>query len=409
MNMHVPESFSPANAPTDNTTKSTKPHARIVPQKLDLLSTGSSFPWIFITLQPCRAPIVPPEGSPRNLEHAIIPRRLLLPFKIATLELAMKAGSHRLFLRTAACAALLVAVSTALLDSQERQKLRILVPQSTSALPFFIMAKKSPIGGMTVSVELFVNHPQALALLLKGDADLLLTGTSQGWENRLDGSPIVMVDTGVWGISSLVGRDPTIKGFSDLKGKRIALPFPGSPLDFQTRAILVREKIDPDRDLTISYGAFTQSIPMLLAGQLDAIALPEPQATTIVKERGLARIVTYSEAWAKINGGDGSSPQVSLFATEAFARSHASALVKLIDAWREETRSVQESPAESAAAFASALSTSPDILTEAVMNTLFSVPSFPENKTKILAYYQDVEPYFPGPKRPLDEKFFFLP
>ena len=48
--------------------------------------------------------------------------------------------------------------------------------------------------------------PRRSRCSLRGDADLLYTGTSQGWENRLGGSPIVIVGTGVWGVSSLVGQ-----------------------------------------------------------------------------------------------------------------------------------------------------------------------------------------------------------
>ena len=309
---------------------------------------------------------------------------------------------------------LLLAVLTAALSAaspliaQSPVKLRILVPQSTSALPFLLIHSQGPTDGLEVSVEQFASHPQALALLLKGDADLLLTGTSQGWENRLDGSPLVMIDTGIWGISSLVVKDPSLKDFADLKGKRIALPFAGSPLDFQTRAILSRLSMDPDRGVTISYGPFTQSMPLLMAGQLDAVALPEPQATMMVREQGLIRAETYAGAWAKATG-DPESPQVSLFATSAFASSHKAVITRLVDAWRKASAQVREKPDAAAEAFASTLSSTPEIMAEAARNTLFDVPDFKENKTRVMAYYGEVAPYFPAPRRPLDDAFFFIP
>ena len=129
------------------------------------------------------------------------------------------------------------------------------------------MALERSLAGADLQVEMFTNHAQALALLLRGDADLLLSGTSQGWQNRLDGSPIVMIDTGVWALASLVGRDSSIRSFGGLRGKQVALPFPGSPLDFQTRALLAHEGLDPDSDLSISYGPFAQSVSRLLAAQ----------------------------------------------------------------------------------------------------------------------------------------------
>jgi NitT/TauT family transport system substrate-binding protein len=299
------------------------------------------------------------------------------------------------------CIALLLSASSA-------AALEILVPQSTSSLPLLLMAAEQPIAGADVHIETFLNHAQALALLLRGEADLLYTGTSQGWENRLGGSPIVMIDTGVWGVSSLVGRDAAIKGFADLKGKRLALPFPGSPLDFQTRAILAHEGLDPERDLTISYGAFAQSVPLLLAGKLDAAALAEPIATTAVKTKGLSRLALYADAWEKATG-EAASPQVSLFASESWAKAHKDLLAAVVEAWRAATLRLNDSPGDAFARFASALSTDAGTLEESADHTLFDVPTLSVNKARVLKYYQQVARDLPGPSRRLDDGFFFQP
>ncbi len=313
---------------------------------------------------------------------------------------------------TAGLAVLLLvfnSVSAASAEEKPVGTLRILVPPSTAALPLLLAAREQPIPGVELTVDFFVNHAQALARLLRGETDLLLSGTSQGWENRLDGSPIVMIDTGVWAVSSLVGKDRTIAGFADLRGRKIALPFPGSPLDFQSRALLAFDRIDPDKDLTISYGPFAQSVQRLLSGQIDAAALPEPLATTVVKKNGLSRLVQYSQAWARLTGGDPQSPQVSLFATENFARDHARLLVTLISAWDAASRAVTAHPGETSARFTQALSTDAAILEEATRNTLLKVPTTAENKVRVTAYYQAVSKFLPAGARPLDERFFFMP
>jgi ABC-type nitrate/sulfonate/bicarbonate transport system substrate-binding protein len=292
---------------------------------------------------------------------------------------------------------------------QPQPPVRILVPQTTAALPFLIMARDQSVAGAQISVSFFANHAQALALLLRGDAELLLSGTSQGWENRLDGSPLVMVDSGVWGISSLVGKDASITGFTDLKGKRIAMPFPGSPLDFQSRALLAFDKLDPDKDVTFSYGPFPQSLQRLQAGQVDAVALPEPLATSVVRQNGLKRLVDYSKAWARLTGGDPQSPQVSLFTSEQYAADHRSLMAAVVAAWDAATRAVNADPAAAAAQFSAALAVDAGILEEATRNTLLAVPSPAENKTRVLAYYALVARYLPAGNRPLDGRFFFIP
>jgi NitT/TauT family transport system substrate-binding protein len=306
-------------------------------------------------------------------------------------------------------AALFLATTGASAEDAKRQHVRVLVPQTTAALPFLLIAHEGSAPGIELTADFFANHAQALALLLRGETDLLLSGTSQGWENRLDGSPIVMLDTGVWGLSSLVGKGPSIRTFADLKGRRLAVPFPGSPLDFQSRTLLSFEKIDPDKDLTISYGPFAQSVQRLLAGRLDAAALPEPLATTVVRKNGLKRLVEYSQAWARLTGGDARSPQVSLFTTEKYARGHAALITSLISEWDAASSRVTSAPAQAAAQFAAALAVDPGILEEAARHTLLAVPSPAENRTRVLAYYQVVSKYFPAGPRPLDEHFFFVP
>lgn len=309
----------------------------------------------------------------------------------------------------ALCVALLVFVGLGHTADRDRITLRVLVPQTTSALPFLLLESDNPVDDVALQVDTFVNHAQALSQLLRGEADLLLSGTSQGWQNRMDGSPIVLIDTGVWALSSLVGRDPSIRSFADLRGKRIALPFPGAPLDFQTRAILAHERLDPARDLSISYGPFPQSLARLLAGQLDAVALPEPLATTAVTKNHLLRLFDYSRAWARAFGGDGRTPQVSLFATAKFAEAHRAVIAQVVSAWREASRQVSAKPADSAARFAPFLEIEPDVLTEASRRTLFDVPDALEDRARVEAFYHAVSPFIPGEPPGLDAGFFFAP
>ncbi len=352
-----------------------------------------------------------------NVERSSLSRR----GKTTTLALAMTIVFHldrseparlraapALVLIATLILVLLVPGPAARADSASPVIVRVEVSQTTAALPFLRMSRDG-VAGIDLRVDFFANHAQALAMLLRGDTDLLLSGTSQGWENRLDGSPIVMLDTGVWGVSSLVGRNASIKGFADLKGRRLAVPFPGSPLDFQSRALIAGANLDPDKDVTISFGPFAQSVQRLMAGQLDAVALPEPLATLVVKKNGLLRLVQYADAWAGLNGGDRQSPQVSLFATDSWARSHASEVSAIIAAWQAASQEVTAAADEAASTFAAALGVDVPILAEAARNTILSVPSPAENRTRVLAYYGMVSKYLPAGPRPLDERFFLVP
>ena len=63
-------------------------------------------------------------------------------------------------------------------------------------------------------------------------------------------------------------------------------------------------------------------------------------------------------------------------------------------------------PSGAASRFSASLDTDPAILEEAARNTLLDVPSLPENRARVLAYYQMVAKSLPAGQRPLDEQFF---
>jgi ABC-type nitrate/sulfonate/bicarbonate transport system substrate-binding protein len=312
-------------------------------------------------------------------------------------------------MRAARIAALLFGLLACGLAAQERIHVRVLVPQSTAGLPLLRLAAEDSLPGYALRCEVHLNHAQALALLLRGEADLMLSGTSQGWENYLGGGPLVLVNTGIWGTSSLIGAPGArpVRRLSDLTGRRIALPFPGSPLDFQTRCLLALSGLDPDRSLRITYLAFGQSMALLLQGQLDAAPFPEPQATLLVETRHLPRLLDYSQAWAEVSGGDPRSPQVSLFATRAWVSRNTSLLRELVAAWRRSSEEVIADPAGTASLAAEALDVSAEVVEKSIGHTLFWVPGAEENRRRVVQYYEAVKSYLPGERGQLGREFFF--
>ena len=294
-----------------------------------------------------------------------------------------------------------------LAQNGKANKVTVLVPASTASTPFFFLDSEDHEFNLDIVVEVFINHPQAMAKLLRGEVDLLFTGTSTGWENYLDKGPLMMINTGVWGVSYLIGKDPSIKSFSDLKGKHIALPFPGSPLDFQTRCILEKEGLDPKKDLTISYSPFTQTVSKLLMNQIDVAPLPEPLATNITVNKKLLRLIDYKKAWAKVSGGNEYSPQVSLFSKKEYCFSHKKIIRTLVDAWEWATEKTKNDPVTASKISEPYLNFPRNIIETAVKNTLYYIPDFQTNMELVTDYYEIVKEYIPGKRGRLKEDFFF--
>jgi ABC-type nitrate/sulfonate/bicarbonate transport system substrate-binding protein len=283
----------------------------------------------------------------------------------------------------------------------------ILVPQSVSALPFLALAGKKLGAGTELKIEFFTQHAQALIKLLRGDAQFLFSGTTQGWESYWDGNPIVVVSTYVWGVSSLLVKE----GFGDspaaLRGKKISLPFPNSPLDVKTRFLLKQANIDPVHDVFLEYRPFTQAIPLFLDNRIDAIALPEPQASDLVVNKKAKRLFEFRTAWGKALGNAGDSPEVSLFTTAALKEKLRPIILKLHDELADSCAQINADPARYARDFSQTLSFPPVIIEEALKKTAFAAIGFTDHKLKMLEYYQTIKTYFTGKTGDLEDQFFF--
>jgi NitT/TauT family transport system substrate-binding protein len=291
----------------------------------------------------------------------------------------------------------------------EDRTVRILVPKSTSSIPFLELEfrdnQEDTVPGVEIKVELFANPAQALARLLNGEIDFLFTGASVGWGNHLTGGPVVMLRTGVWGVSSIVGPDIGYTGIGDLKNKTVALPFPGAPLDVQMRYIFKQNGIDPGKDLRIVYTPFPQAAGQMLSGQVDAAPLPEPLATTLVEGKGLTRYARVQDAWAEVQDGDPLSPQVALFSTAGAVAGLYDILPRLVAQWAEASSYVSSFPGSAAEAHADRLGYQPRIVRTAIGNTIYTITSGEENKARVQEYLSLL---YEGEEKKLPADTFFV-
>ncbi|MBN1525588.1 MAG: ABC transporter substrate-binding protein [Spirochaetales bacterium] len=292
-------------------------------------------------------------------------------------------------------------------DTVNPEQIVILVPPSTSSIPFYDLADRDPVEGTDIIVKTFTQHPQALALLLKGDADFILTGTTQGWESYWSGNAITSVSSYVWGVSSLCIKDTAIRSIHDLKNRKIALPFKNSPLDIQTRIILTKTGLKPDSDVEIVYSAFTASIGLLQQEKVDAVALPEPLATNMVQNKGLTRLFEYVDAWKGVTGNDGFSPQVTLFGlTDKLNRLNHFATA-LHDELGKSISMIQHDPKVYAEKYQKDFNLPAGVIEESLLHTSFIAAPFDEHKQLMLDYYEIIKSYLPVKSQGFNNSFFF--
>ena len=97
-------------------------------------------------------------------------------------------------------------------------------------------------------------------------------------------------------LESLISRAGSgIRRYTDLKGKRIGV-FPGS-LNQAITKLLLKDYLDPNKDLTIVQLTPPLQLQALTLGQIDALISYEP-TTTLALDQGIAELVEHSP-WAK--------------------------------------------------------------------------------------------------------------
>ena len=121
------------------------------------------------------------------------------------------------------------------------------------------------------------------------------------------GIPIRLLDVNNGGILSLLTRDPDIKSFEHIKGKKVLLFYRGDIPDMIMRYLATKNGITPDADLSISYvDSPFEALQMLLSKRADTVLLPEPAATAALMKgkrnnMKFTRIV-LQDVWNQVTG-----------------------------------------------------------------------------------------------------------
>lgn len=278
---------------------------------------------------------------------------------------------------------------------------QIVIPaaKTVSSIPLLALEGRT-IGGLTLSTPLFDDHPLALAELIGGKTQVLLTGSTLAVKNSQSGGPLVQIATPVWDVSGLVTLNPDLKTLEDFVGKTLVAPLAGGPLDLQLQAILKAKGLLGK--VRIDYAEPAQAVAMLIQKRVDGACLPEPLVSRLVVLNKAFQVFSFAEAWAPLNRGDGRAPQVSFVARRDWTSSHADFLRAFLTAYRESVAAVQADPKSFAATYAPVLGLPAAILERGLSRTLFAVPG-PAETQALYASYLDLI----GETKPLADDFFF--
>jgi NitT/TauT family transport system substrate-binding protein len=184
------------------------------------------------------------------------------------------------------------------------------------SIPLAYMVEHNSLASVAerTTLDIWANPTQLQAIASGGQGDFVSLPTNSAAIFYNKGLSLQLLDISVWNILYLVTTDSAIKSVSDLKGKRVVVPYQAAVPDALFQVVLQRQGIDPKKDIEIFYAPDpVQASQLLLAGQEKYTLLSEPSATAvIIKANGsgktLVRALNMQTEWRKSTGASSSTP-----------------------------------------------------------------------------------------------------
>jgi NitT/TauT family transport system substrate-binding protein len=202
-------------------------------------------------------------------------------------------------------------------------KLTLVAPPGPLAIPMAYLAANNKLSAVADTTEVVVweNQQQLQAMVAgkQGDFVTMPSNNSAIFYNK--GVPLKLLDISVWNITYLVSTDANVKGFKDIKGRSIAIPFEGSVPDLMAQLIAQKEGLDLPKDLQVRYATDpTQAAQLLLTGQVQNAVLSEPMPTAALLQaqtagKKLYRALSFDIAWQRATGTSARTPIAGTVAT----------------------------------------------------------------------------------------------
>ena len=163
--------------------------------------------------------------------------------------------------------------------------LRLGGPGAVVSFPLLHMVESGALQQYAERVEfrLWQNPDQLRVLLAKNELDYSAAPVNLPALMAGRGQPVRLLNVSVWGIIWLVSHDPQVKGFADLAGKEVVLPFQRDLPAILVDELLLSHGLKPGRDLTlrpVRDGQDAQAL--LLAGRADHALLVEPAVSLLL-------------------------------------------------------------------------------------------------------------------------------
>lgn len=160
--------------------------------------------------------------------------------------------------------------------------------------------------GDTVEYVIEQSPDTLYAKLLAGEIEIAAIPTDMAAKLYNNGGAYQLMSVHNGGAMYVVTNGVTIHSWSDLKGQEVQIAGKGAISDVVFRYLLFKNRINPDKDLTLKYTDSQEVLAqMAIAGSTKITVLSEPWVSKVLsKNRDMKIALDMQEEWTLINGAE---------------------------------------------------------------------------------------------------------
>ncbi|HEY8464576.1 MAG TPA: PhnD/SsuA/transferrin family substrate-binding protein [Bacillota bacterium] len=207
-------------------------------------------------------------------------------------------------------AGLLCFASHGLVGAQPRQ-VQVMALSGTTGLAMARLMDQAQGGTGSFKYSILKDPQLLMGKLIAGEAEIAALPINQAAILYNKGVAITVPAIIGWGVLYIVGADPSVRHWTDLKGKTINLVAKGAVPDLLFRYLSRKNGINPDRDLKITYTASpVEAAQLVAAGKVSLAALPEPWVTEVLERvPQLQVLLDFQTEWSRLEQTEATYPQ----------------------------------------------------------------------------------------------------
>jgi len=189
-----------------------------------------------------------------------------------------------------------------------------------------------------------VNEPlQVRKMMLDGSADFAVLPTTMAAIVYNKGLEYKLIAIPVWGTLYLFGNDTTIKGWEDLRHKKVNVMARGMTPDVLFRYLLQKNGLDPEKDIMLDY-RFPTHIDLanaVASGQASLGVISEPLVSQVMhRNKTVKMLFDLNREWLSVQGSP--IPQTALMAKKTVIRDNPALVEQILDAYQRSARWVND-------------------------------------------------------------------